>query len=104
MYSIGANFSAAGIDFYWPETNDSNTTITITINKNKGPDQTTSDNLKERDKQWLTIVSPDDWRINLKNFKERFQLQDDKQIPDYEIETAPTDLVDQLRVEVHVHL
>jgi len=102
MYSIGANFSAAGIEFYWPEKNDSNT-ITITINQNKGPNQITSDNLKERDKQWLIIVSPDDWHINLKNFKERFQLPDDQEIPDYEIETAPTDFWDQLRLEVHVH-
>jgi len=74
MYSIVGNFSVAGIEFYWP-TPDGSRTLEIIINKGKGSAQITSDNLKERDKQWLIIKSPHDWRINLMKLKERFELR-----------------------------
>lgn len=102
MYSIGGNFSAAGIEFYWPTPKGGSKILEITINKLDGPPKITSDNLKEKDKQWLIINSPTDWRINLIRLKERFELQNDKRMPDDDnpILFIPTDLGDQLRIQI----
>ena len=101
MYSIAGNYSVAGIEFYLPAPSDSKT-LEITINKGNGPEQIIANNLKEKDKQWLIIKSPQDWRINLIKLKERFGLQNDTQIPDdnNEIEFIPTDLGNGLRIQI----